>query len=126
MLSRQILLITPEEVLQDTISSCLCIASRGIPKSDYSLFKDGISRIRNHIIGGKFSGEIAGAIACKVLYLAAAIQTDQEVLKKITNPVVYSKEKPEIQNAKRFSYLKFVDMSAYGYLIEGTKLLQKL
>lgn len=90
MLSRQILLITPEEVLQDTISSCLCISSRGIPKSDYSLFKDGISRIRNHIIGGKFSGEIAGAYASKELYLAAAILTDQDALKTITNTATYA------------------------------------
>lgn len=120
------LFLTPEEVLKDTITSCLCIASRGIPEGDYSLFKDGISRIRNHIIGGKFSGEVAGAYASKVLYLAAAILTDQDALKTIINTATYFQQKPEIENAKRFSYLKFVDLAAYGYLIEGTKLLQKL
>lgn len=115
---------TPEDVLRDTISGCLCIASRGYPEGDYSLYKDGISRIRNHILGGKFGGEIAGAYSARVLYLATALLSGQETVTKIEDPTVYSGQYPEIEKARRFSYLKVVDPVAYGYMIEAAKLLQ--
>jgi len=123
-LSYRGLLMDPEEVLKDTISGALCIASRGNPEGDYPLYKDGISRIRNHILGGKFSGEIAGVYASRVLYLAASIFTGQETIMKIEDVTMYTGMKPEIDKAKRFSYLRVVDPVAYGYFIEAVKLLQ--
>lgn len=55
------LVISPDSVLRDTVDACLCIASRGKHhKDDYMYFKDGISRIRNHIISDRFTGESAG------------------------------------------------------------------
>ncbi len=90
--------ISAEDVLKDTINGCLCIASRGIPNGeDYTYFKDGISRIRNHIIGSRFGGDVAGA---------------------------YAGQKIEIEKPKRFSYMRIVDPLSYGYLIEAAKLLQ--
>ena len=72
--------ISQEDVLKDTIAGCLCIASHGTLNSeDYARYKDGIARIRNHILGNKFSGEIAGAYASRVLYLAAALLTGQKL-----------------------------------------------
>ncbi len=119
------LAISPEEVLKDTISSCLCIASRGMSEEgDYTYFKDGISRIRNHILGGKFSGEIAGAYASRVMYLAAAILTGQEKIQSIKDAAAYSGQKMEIEKPKRFSYLRIVDSVSYGYLIEAIRLLR--
>ena len=73
--------VSPEDVLRDTIKGCLCIASRGNPEEDYPYYKDGIYRIRNHILGRKFSGEIAGGYASRVLYLAASILTGQDSIK---------------------------------------------
>ena len=114
----------PDEVLKDTIIGALCIASRGNPEGEYSLYKEGISKIRNHILGRKFSGEIAGSYACKVLYLAASILTGQKTIKQIEDISVYLTLSPEIEKAKRFSYLRVVDPAAYGYLIEAAALLQ--
>ncbi|MCD8073443.1 MAG: nucleotidyl transferase AbiEii/AbiGii toxin family protein [Lachnospiraceae bacterium] len=117
--------ISAEDVLKDTINGCLCIASRGIPNGeDYTYFKDGISRIRNHIIGGRFGGDVAGAYAGRVMYLAAAMLTGQETLIKINNPGEYAGQKLEIEKPKRFSYMRIVDPVSYGYLIEAAKLLQ--
>ncbi len=123
-LSYRGLLMDPEEVLKDTISGALCIAGRGDPEGDYPMYKDGISRIRNHILGGKFSGEIAGACASRVLYLAASIFTGQEEIRKIEDASVYSGMRPEIERSRRFSYLRVVDPAAYGYFIEAVKLLK--
>ena len=43
---------------------------------------------------------------------------------KIENASMYTGMKPEIEKAKRFSYLRVVDPVAYGYFIETVKLLQ--
>ena len=116
--------ISREDVLTDTINGSLCIASRGNPEGDYAFYRDGISKIRNHIIGGKFSGEFAGAFASKVLYLASAILCDAETVIRIKESSAYLKKTPEIEKPRRFSYLKVVDPVAYGYLIEATALLR--
>lgn len=116
--------LSSKEVLNDTITACLCIASRGNPKGDYAYYRDGISRIRNHILGGQFSGEIAGCFASKVFYLTVSILTNQEKMKSIANDSSCHGMKSEIENPKRFNYLKIVDPNAYGYLVEGMKLLQ--
>ncbi len=58
------------------------------------------------------------------MYLAAAMLTGQEFLTKINDPGEYAGQKLEIENPKRFSYMRIVDAVSYGYLIEATKLLQ--
>ena len=119
--------LSVEDVLQDTIQSCLCIASRGTTnKEDYAYFIDGISRIKSHVIGMSFSGEIAGAYACKVLYLTAAILTNQQSLIKINEPEKYFSQRLNLKNPKQFSYLQFVDSKSYAYLAEATDLLKIL
>lgn len=119
------LTIPAEEVLKDTIKGSLCIASRGQSDGEeYSYYKDGISRIRNHILGGKFSGEIAGAYASRVLYLASSMLVGSDSVTKITDPSAYTGQKIELPKPKVFSYLRIVDPTAYGYVVEAGKLLQ--
>lgn len=119
------LTIPTEEVLKDTVKGSLCIASRGqFGGEDYSYYKDGISRIRNHILGGKFSGEIAGAYASRVLYIASSLLVGSDSATKITDPSAYSGQKIELLKPKSFSYLRIVDPIAYGYVVEAGKLLQ--
>jgi hypothetical protein len=43
---------------------------------------------------------------------------------KIEDVTMYTGMKPEIDKAKRFSYLRVVDPVAYGYFIDAVKLLQ--
>ena len=112
-------------VLKDTIKGCLCIASRGqINEKEYLYYKDGISRIRNHIIGSRFSGDIAGAYASKVLYLASSMFVGRTSLTKIVDKGDYLNQSINLRKPKRFSYLRIVDPIAYGYIVESSKLLQ--
>jgi len=115
--------ITEEEVLKDTINGCLCIAARGVGYEDYDYYRDGISRIHNHIIGRPFSGDIAGLLACKVLYLAACLITKEKEVKTIINPEEYSDRKLNLPKIKRFSYIRLSDPISYGYLIEAVDIL---
>ena len=119
------LTISAEEVLKDTLRGSLCIASRGrFDEEAYSYYKDGISRIRNHILGSKFSGDIAGAYASRVLYLTSSMLIGSDSITKISDPSVYSEQKIELPKPKSFSYLRIVDPVAYGYIVEAGKLLQ--
>lgn len=121
------LTITKEKVLEDTIKGSLCIASRGqLYEGEYHYYKDGIMRIRNHILGGKFSGDIAGIYASKVLYLASSMLTGRSSIMKISNPSVYSRQTIELPRPKSFSYLRIVDPVSYGYIVEAGKLLHGL
>ncbi len=117
--------IMPEDVLKDTIKGCLCVASRGqLGEKEYIYYKDGISRIRNHIINGKFSGEIAGVYASKLLYLVSSILTGQDAIELINDFSQYVNQKIEFEKPKSFSYLRIVNPIAYGYIIKASKLLQ--
>lgn len=116
--------LSVEEVLHDTITGCVCIASRGIPEGDYAYYRNGISRIRNHILGGRFSGEIAGAYASRVLYLASAMLTGHASIKRIEDVSFYQGQTIAAVKPKRFSYLRIVDPVAYCYMIEAAGLLQ--
>ena len=116
-----------EDVLKDTIRGCLCIASRGQSNSDdFKYYIDGIGRIRNHIINQMFNGEIAGAYASKVMYLAASVLTGKEDILKITDAGEYATQKMEIYKPKWFSYMRIIDPVSYGYLIEVTRLLKDI
>ena len=117
--------LPPEEVLKDTIKGCMCIASRGrSDEEEYKYYKDGISRIRNHILGGRFSGEIAGAYAGRVLYLVSSMLAGSDQVVKIEDASAYSGQKIELPGSKSFSYLRIVDPAAYGYIVEAARLLQ--
>lgn len=119
------LALSPDEVLKDAIQSCFCIASRGMcENNDYLYFKDGISRIRNHIVGGNFNGETAGSYASKIMYLAASILTGRETLTKIEDASLYAGEKIDLPKPKRFSYLRIVDPLAYAYFVESVRMLK--
>lgn len=119
------LLLSAEDVLIDTIRACMCIASRGqLYTNEYSYFKDGISRLRNHIIGGKLSCEIAGVYASKILYLTSAMLTGLESITKLTSDSLDLTQKIDLPNPKSFSYLRVVNPLAYGYIFEASKLLK--
>lgn len=117
--------LSPKEVLRDTVKGSLSIASRGqLAGEEYFYFKDGISRIRNHILGGKFGGEIAGAYASRVLYLASSMLVGLDSVTKIHDANEYLGRNIELPKPKSFSYLRVVDPIAYGYIVETGKLLR--
>lgn len=79
-----------EDVLLDTIESCLCIMGRrGIRPEDYQNFIDDINSIQGHIFRGRINGENAGMMACEVMYLTACILTGQTEYVRVTDPESY-------------------------------------
>lgn len=114
-----------EDVLLDTIESCLCIMGRGeIRAEDYQNFIGGINSIQDHIFHGRINGENAGMMACEVMYLAACILTGQTEYVRVTEPELYRQDKPMMKGAKKIGYIRKVDPVAYAYLIKSFQLLQ--
>ncbi len=116
-----------ESILHDTIRGCLCVASRGmVDAADYVYYKDGISRIRNHIISGNFNGEIAGACASKVLHLVAELLIAQNMVEVSSVSDAPVNLLPEILKPKWFSYLRLVDPTAYACFEDAVTLLRNI
>ncbi|MBQ7433475.1 MAG: nucleotidyl transferase AbiEii/AbiGii toxin family protein [Lachnospiraceae bacterium] len=116
--------LQPEDVLSDTIRSCLCLMGRGsIGKDEYPLYADGIDRIQGHVFSGVFNGENAGIHACSILYIVASMLSGQKFCNRIEKAEEYQDVALKVKNAKRITYIKRIDLVAYAYLIEAYNML---
>lgn len=115
--------IGKEEVLEDTIRASVSIISRGgYDKDDYREYLKGIRSLTDHILGKKFTPEIAAAKACSVMCLAASVLTGNEY-PKITDPDRYVSERMAGSQYRKLAYIRKMDPEAYGYLVEATRML---
>ena len=113
-----------EKVLKDTIRACICIISRGeYDKEDYVEYLRGIRSLTDHILGEKFTPEIAAEKACSVMCLAASALTRTDY-PKITDAAGYAKERLAGDQYKRLAYIRKGNLEAYGYLVEATRMLE--
>ena len=117
--------LSKEDVLRDTIRSAACIIGKGISdKEEYPLYIKGIQSLGGHVIGMKYSGEIAAHQACKVMYLTACILTDHKY-QKIEHPEIYLDESLGKSKYKKMAYMKRQKLESYGYLVEAVRLLDE-
>ena len=113
-----------EDVLKDTIRACISIISRAeYDKEDYVEYLKGIRSLTDHILGKKFTPEIAAGKACSVMCLAASALT-QTAYPKISDTAGYAKERLTGDQYKRLNYIRKTDLEAYSYLVEATRMLE--
>ena len=113
------------DVLLDTIESCICIMGRnGIRTDDYQNFAAGINSIQGHIFNGRINGENAGLMACAVMYLASCILTGQSEFEKVSNPEPFRSEELTMKGTRRIRYIRNVDPMSYAYLVKSFRFLQ--
>lgn len=98
------------DVLKDTFNTSLTILSRGkIGNGNYENLLNGIKKLQNHILIGKYSAEIAALDAADVMLLSAGLITDIDILnieitsQQLFTDSVYSK----INYIKKLSELAF-------------------
>lgn len=115
--------ITAEDALTDTMDSAACIIGRGKFGTEYNLYASVMKNLTSHIYDGKFSGEIAAVLACKVMYIAACVLKKQNPI-KIQDANAYQSE--NIGNSKYgvLSYIRKYNAEAFAYLVETVPLLQ--
>ncbi len=66
--------ISKEDVLWDTIHTCLNIISRGnLDSLDYAEYIKGIKSVDTHILAMSYSGEVAMCQACQIMYFATCM-----------------------------------------------------
>ena len=116
--------ISPEDALMDTIDSAACIVGRGKFGTEYTLYSAVMKSLTNHIYDGRFSGEIAAVIACKVMYIAACVLKNKKPI-KIENPNTYLDV--NIGNTKygKLSFIRKYNAEAFAYVVETVNLLEK-
>lgn len=115
---------TPEDVLHDTIRSASCIIGKGTSdEKEYPFYLSGAKSLDNHVLGGRYSGEIAALQACKAMYLAACVLTGS-TYKKIEHPEEYIDADIGKTKYKKLSYIKKYKLESYGYLVEAVRLLE--
>ena len=110
----------PEDALNDTIKTSICVASRGQYYNDeYLMLKKGISSLRNHIFSENFSGEIAVQRACMVIYIASAVLSNKSELPSIKEDSYYLTTELNAYDYKKLASIRKTDMLAYKYLVEA-------
>lgn len=108
---------TFEDCLRDTFNAAFCIASRGkVNPSEYPLYVKGIRDLRGHIYAENYNPEIAAIRAVKVMYLVMCLLEDKEY-QRLSNVEDYSDRKITNTELSSLSYLRKVNLEAYGYLI---------
>lgn len=119
--------INPTDVLKDTINTAMCVAGKGLIRSEeYSQLFKGIKNIRQHIFSESFNQDSATKCACAVMYMAAAILTKQEELPPLKALNSYSEIVIKNPAYSRLKYIKKLDINSYAYLIETLVMLDDL
>ena len=114
----------PEDALRDTIKTAACIVGRGqYHPQEYLLLKRGISNIRNHIFSESFTGEVAMQCACIVMYVAAAVLTNQSELPVFKDESFYASYEINYGEYNKLSHIRKMDFNAYKYLVEAVEML---
>ena len=90
---------------------------------DYIKLKSGIDSIRNHVFCETFNGEVAVRKACIVMYIAAAILTNQSELPAIKYDNFYLSSNIDFGEYSNLKHIRKMDMLAYKYLTEAIILL---
>ena len=113
-----------EDVLMDSIEAAACIASRGRHnKEEYPLYLAGIRSIVGHVFGERFSAERAVRSACKAMYAAASVLTDQGSLTLVDDPSPYLGENVSGSRYADLSRLRRLDPVAFAYLVKSVRLI---
>lgn len=116
--------ISPEEALKDTITSAMCIASRGKIGDDYPLLLNGIKKIATHIFDDSFNAELAILRACKVMYIATCVLYNTEPI-KIDNPELYHNVNISKSKYNKLSKLRNSEPLGFAYIVESLKMIER-
>lgn len=115
---------TREDVLRDTIRSCICIIGKGIyDKDDFPLFIKGIHSISGHILSMKYSAAIAANQASRVMYLASCMLTGQPFI-PIKDPGSYIQANIGNSQYKKLSYMRSQSLEAFAYIVEALRMIE--
>lgn len=109
-----------EDILQDTIRACISIISRGkFDSDDYSEYLRGIKSLTNHILLKKYNVDHAAWGACKVMYLASCLLSENPVT-AVTNPDEFVDARLNGDKYKSLAYIRKQNAEAYAYLVKAT------
>ena len=119
--------IDPNDILEDTMESCLCIIGNGrINRQEYEIYSSGIDRIQGHLFDSDLNRNITAYSACELLYLCASIYRDSTACNNMMN--ASEADVIDIGNSKvvkTVSYVRKANKTAGLYLREAVALMDE-
>ena len=116
---------TPSAALEDTIQAAVCIGSRGkTSEEDFASYLQGTRDITNHIFDGRFTMEVAAAMAPKVIYMAACLLTGSPFDRGADLEGLKSENLTQ-DDLKAMRALRKLRTGGYGYLVLADHLLSE-
>ena len=117
---------TYHDTLCDTISSAVCIGTRGkVYETDFPHYLEGTKKLTNHVMAKGFSMEKASTLAPKIIYMAACLLTETP-FEKVNDASELIHMPLQSSDFQKMNNLRKVDPIAYGYLIKAEKLLMDI
>ncbi len=115
--------ITPEDALNDSIASAICIGSRGKYRpDDFDNFKDGTRKVVTHVFSSGFSMESASRLAPEIIYMLACLLTGAPFA--VVDARQHNQENLTQTDLLAMRSFRKIDPLAYGYLVKADKLLR--
>ena len=117
--------ISSDQILEDTIESCLCIIGNGrINSEEYEIYNSGIDRIQGHLFDVELNRNTVSFRACELMYLCSCIYRDVDHCDNTISGE--ASEKIDLENnkvIKTISYIRKANKTAGLYLKEAIALL---
>ena len=114
---------TLKDCLWDTFDSALCIASRGkVNIEEYSLYVNGIRKLRSHIYSENYSPEIAAGRAVSVMYMVMCLLTETRY-SKVNDFREYVDKTLTHEILLPLCYLKRAYPEAYAYVVKTDEIM---
>ena len=116
--------ITYRDSLMDTVQSAISIIGKDkYSPEEFPLYMRGAKALSTHIYNNTYSGEMATADACRILWLAVSLLAGRQEVIRPGEPAEYLGESIPIRTYSKLSYVRKNRPEAYGYLIEGMRML---
>lgn len=116
--------ITERDSLLDTVHSAISIIGKEkFSPEEFPLYMRGAKALSTHIYNSTYSGEMATADACRALWLAASLLAGRQEIIRPGKPEEYLGDPIPIREYSKLFYVRKNRPEAYGYLLEGMRLL---
>lgn len=107
------------EIMNDTFDSAACIASRGLlHSSDYRSYVGGCASLSAHIFLEKFTMQIAGYRAARIMYLVSRLLKDKPYI-PLTDSQLQDLLHCNDLDLKPFKYMKKLDVESFCYAVKA-------
>ncbi len=116
---------TRDDVLRDTIRSCVCVIGKGVyDKEEHPFYLKGVRSLGGHVLSMKYDASIAAEQACRVMRLASCMLVGSPFT-AIEDPESYQQANIGGSRYKKLSYMRRQNAKAFACIVESLRALNE-